>query len=76
MFLALYKNIELETLDKYRFTFHGISWGYAMTAALIPLIKGKYLNNNKYNQKKKKKQKKKKERKETKRKQVLPRSRK
>jgi len=42
MFLALYKSVELETLDKYRFIFHMISWGYALAAGLAPLIKGKY----------------------------------
>lgn len=42
MFMALYINIEVETIDRFRFFFHFFAWGYAFSAALIPIFFNEY----------------------------------
>eukprot|EP00026_Physarum_polycephalum_P011269 Phypoly_transcript_11476.p1 GENE.Phypoly_transcript_11476~~Phypoly_transcript_11476.p1 ORF type:complete len:211 (+),score=22.58 Phypoly_transcript_11476:566-1198(+) len=42
MFLALYKNMEIERIDSYRYFFHLFSWGYAFVGAIIPMFWHQY----------------------------------
>lgn len=42
MFLVLYKEVEIETLDKYRYFFHIVAWGFGIGASVAPLVKGGY----------------------------------
>jgi hypothetical protein len=42
MFLALYKGLELERIDKYIFIFHAFAWGYSFIGAILPLFFKQY----------------------------------
>jgi len=42
MFLVLYKNVDIEKIDKYRIVFHILSWGYALVAGILPVFFHKY----------------------------------
>jgi len=42
MFLVLYKNIEIERVDKYIYLFHLFAWGYASVGAIVPLVFRQY----------------------------------
>jgi len=42
MFLALYRDMEIEQIDRWRYLFHIVAWGYGCFGALVPVIAGQY----------------------------------
>eukprot|EP00026_Physarum_polycephalum_P010996 Phypoly_transcript_11186.p1 GENE.Phypoly_transcript_11186~~Phypoly_transcript_11186.p1 ORF type:complete len:301 (-),score=6.85 Phypoly_transcript_11186:256-1158(-) len=42
MYLALYKNVDIELIDKYSYIFHIFVWGYSFTAAILPIFFKQY----------------------------------
>jgi len=42
LFLVLYKEIDIESVNKYKYVFHVIAWGYPLFACLLPLFKNQY----------------------------------
>lgn len=43
MFLALYKKMDIEQVDKCRYIFHLVAWGYSFVGAIVPLFYHQYL---------------------------------